>query len=103
MAAKSIRGFASIAGSLIQLRVTIQSAACQLYVQNKDILSTFNSNGSGTKVITLETLSKLQSPRIGNNNTGTAAPLHSQPPILCFITVYYNYVSHIRIYRYKSW
>ena len=71
MAAKSIRGFASIAGSLIQLRVTIQSAACQLYVQNKDILSTLNCNGSGTKVITLETLSKLQSPRTGSNTTGT--------------------------------
>ena len=69
MAAKSIRGFASIAGSLIQLRVTIQSSTCQLYVQNKDILSTLNSNGS--KVITLETLSKLQSPRNNNSTTGS--------------------------------
>ena len=107
MAAKSIRGFASIAGSLIQLRVTIQSAACQLYVQNKDILNTLNSNGSGTKVITLETLSKLQSPRNNNNNnTGTAAPFLSQPLILPYIKALINYDmvhTYIRMYHTCIW
>jgi hypothetical protein len=61
---KSVLGLASVAGSLIQLRVTLQSAAAQLHLQDRSVLRAL----TGGEVITLESLST-------NRRTSTKASL----------------------------